>query len=274
MVSLIPAGSASASATGTSFDEGSVAEVFLAYRSLHFLAVSLGMPDLAHKLVLCEPLSVAGEAPLIAASIASAASLCIEPDAKMVRLGTRSGAIDFAVNHLDEALRALKNEIRKGMSIAISLEGELQPTLLAMVDRGVQPDVVCLSHADGPALQPFLERGARSVNLGPAQLGEGMLGTTWRVTELPGKWLPLLDEVVASTLPADDFLRRNWLKRAPRYLGRALRTSRYVPMTDSEMRACVKTIETQLGADEWSGLNVHFTRGEAQTTLRSKAKSV
>lgn len=202
----------------------------------------MGRADLAHHLVMCEPLSVAGEAPMIAASIASAGTLCIEPDAAAVRQSIRSGAIDFTVNTLDEALRALKNELRKGLSIAVCLEGDPQEILPEMFERGVQPDVVCCSPALDGARAAFVERGARVIDLGKTEQGPGLAEARWHVNLLPGKWLPRVDDAIAAVLPEDDTVRRNWLRRAPRYLGRALRIGRYLPMTRQEREIVVAVL--------------------------------
>ena len=258
MASPIPAGDSPA-VSGFNAPDASVAEVYRAYGAFFHLAVSLGRSDLAHQLVLCEPLSIAGEAPLIAAGIASAASLCIEPNPASVRQSIRSGAIDFTVNNLDEALRALKNEIRKGLSIAICLEGDPQPVIAEMIERGVQPDVLCRSSLSADPLPAvFLERGSRSLSLKEEHLPESLIDTFWQVRQLPGKWLPMVDELVASSLPPEDTLRRNWLKRAPRYLGRALRTSRYLPMSESERGRCEELLHAALAEEKWVGVEVHF----------------
>ena len=239
-----------------------VADVYLCYLALCELARSLDgdRRNLSHQLVLCEPISLAGEAPIIAASIASAASITIESDPSAVRQGTRGGAIDFTVNNLDEALRALKNEIRKGLSIAVCLEGNPQQMLVQMAERGVQPDVICCSGEPGALLRPFLDREARVVDPTKTPAVSGTIDTTWRVQQLPGKWLPLIDELVASCLPDDDDARRTWLKRAPRYLDRLLRSQRYLPLTDEEMAAVRDALQERRDDAEWAGVDVAFER--------------
>jgi hypothetical protein len=240
---------------------GSVADVYRAYSALMQSAAREGRPDLAHQLILCQPLSIAGEAPLVAAGIAAAAVLCIEPDSTAVRHSIRSGAIDFTVNNLDEALRALKNELRKGLSIAVCLEDDPEQILLQMAERGVQPELLCTFGEVDAGLAVFVEHGARTVDLGRIyqQLSpSGLIEASWHVSELPGKWLPMLDEAVASCLPVDDYERKNWLRRAPRYVGRPLRTKRYLPMTAAEIRCCEGIFQGELDGGPWKGLEVHF----------------
>ncbi len=83
-----------------------------------------------------------GDALLIAASIAGAASLVLETRVEMVRHCVRNGIADFAVKTLDEALRILKNEIRKRQPIAVLLERQPADVLAEMVERGAQPDLL------------------------------------------------------------------------------------------------------------------------------------
>jgi len=188
---------------------------------------------------------------MIAASIASAGTLCIEPEAKAVRASIRSGAIDFTVNNLDEALRALKNEIRKGLSIAVCLEADPQQILLEMKERGVQPDILCLPPESNPAMETFLQRGAFAVTMQYRPSPHGQPFATWRVSELPGKWLPRIDEVIATILPSADTLRRQWLLRAPRYLGRALRAEHTIPLTQDEFDGATDTLKKLMHTESW-----------------------
>jgi urocanate hydratase len=259
MASPIPVGSPVIS-RAASEDEAGVSEVYRAYTAFMSLAGDLGYADLSHRLVLCEPLSLAGEAPIVAASIAFAGTLCIEPDPAIVRYGIRSGAIDFTVNNLDEALRALKNELRKGLSIAICLEGDPAGVLAEMQERGVQPDVLCsaaLNASLSAATEKFVERGAAVLNLAHLPSLNGLVEMNWWATTQPGKWLPLLDDLVATYIPLDDAVRRSWVRRAPRYLGRTLRTKRYLPMTPDETRRCVEAF-AQLQGEGWQGIEANI----------------
>jgi hypothetical protein len=252
MASLIPAGS-----PVFNTQETKVSDVYRAYLAFSALAGTLGHADLSHRLVLCEPLSIAGEAPLIAASIASAGTLCIEPDPAAVRHSIRSGAIDFTVNNLDEALRALKNELRKGLSIAICLEGSPATVLTEMEDRGVQPDVLCSVAVDA-AMEKFVERGAAVLNRANNPSLEGMVEMNWWAATQPGKWLPLLDDLVAACIPVEDSVRRNWISRSPRYLGRTLRTKRYLPLTIEETQRCLEAFRQEMQGERWQGIEARI----------------
>lgn len=76
----------------------------------------------------------------LAATIAGGVFLGIEPSPQNLKLALRHGACNFMVNTLDEALRVLKNELRKRAPVAVGLLGNATQILPAIVERGVQPD--------------------------------------------------------------------------------------------------------------------------------------
>ena len=89
--------------------------------------------SLAGHLLLIDGLADEGDALLIAASIAGAASLVLETGTEAVRHCVRNGIVDFAVTSLAEALRILKNEVRKRQPIAVlrtSASSDLHPVAL------------------------------------------------------------------------------------------------------------------------------------------------
>ena len=86
------------------------------------------------------------ESTVRAANIAGAATLLIEPDHVAARQCVRSGMCDFLVTNLDEALRILKNELRRKQSAAVCLLAEAGNALEECVLRGVQPRICALGH--------------------------------------------------------------------------------------------------------------------------------
>ena len=86
------------------------------------LAANLGPdaePSLGGKLLYAGYLDADTRALLVAANIAGAASLAVSADADTGRQAIRDGIVDFLVTSLDEALRILKNEIRKRSTVAV-----------------------------------------------------------------------------------------------------------------------------------------------------------
>lgn len=171
-----------------------------------------------------------GIALAIAANISGAASLGLEPNLDRAKASIRRGACDFLVNTLDEALRILKNEIRRKNPVAVALVGAPPSVAAEMVERGVQPEMV---EGATPGMEVLEERGARRLAPWVAS-GEGV---SWSVEREPLRCLPVLDSLAAMALdPADNTTpaRRRWLEAAPRYLGRGLAGQRYLSMSAAE----------------------------------------
>ena len=80
----------------------------------------------------------------LAALAAGAATLILEDDASLLREARQD--VTFTVTTLDEALRALKNEIRQGRAITVALAGNTQRWLAEIKERGVQPHRTVTPH--------------------------------------------------------------------------------------------------------------------------------
>jgi hypothetical protein len=166
-------------------------------------------PGLGGTLLYAGELDAEASALMVAANIAGAASLAVSSDAVAAKQAVRDGVADFLVNSLDEALRILKNEIRKRQTVAVcvTLAQETGETDFAreMAERGVLPDLM------------------RPIEVAALEMDESLLA--WRVAAAPALWLPKLDAIALECLEAEagsaraGFARR-WLRLAPRYLGR------------------------------------------------------
>jgi hypothetical protein len=242
----------------TQFRMPAVGRVRAHYALLSAAAASqFGARSLAGRLLLIDGLADEGDALLIAASIAGAASLVLETGTEAVRHCVRNGIVDFAVTTLAEALRILKNEVRKRQPIAVLLERQPMSVLAEMVERGAQPDMLRWTAPD-PALKGYVdtmrERGARplpspydSQSLDPPSPdpvnNDPRTDVCWRAGEGGTAVLRQLDLLAGQMLPADDLERQNWIARAPRYLSRALRLERCVAMTERERSAFFAEVE-------------------------------
>jgi hypothetical protein len=214
-------------------------------------AAQFGTGSLAGRLLLIDGLADEGDALLIAASIAGAASLVLETRTEAIRYCVRNGIVDFAVTTLNEALRILKNELRKKQPIGVLVERDAAAVLAEMVERGAQPDMLRWT-APEPALRvnidTLTERGARPLP-GPLESGADPVRADfrtevcWRAGEGGSSALRQLDILAAQILPHKDVERQNWIARAPRYLPRALRLERRVSMTKRECVAFVAAVE-------------------------------
>ena len=223
-----------------------VARVRAHYEPLCAVAASqFGVGSLAGRLLLVDGLADEGDALLIAASIAGGASLTLETRTESVRHCVRNGIVDFAVTTLDEALRILKNEVRKQQPIAVLLESEPGGVLAEMVERGAQPDLLRWAVPD-PAtkaqIESLLERGAQQLPPPLVADPDPAHDVCWRAGEGGSAVLRQLDLIAGETLPQADAERRNWVARAPRYLPRALRLERRVAMSQQEAAAFLATV--------------------------------
>lgn len=235
-----------ATSSSTSFHMPSIARVRAHYSSLCSAArARFGSASLSGRLLLVDGLAEEGDALLIAASIAGAASLVLETRTEAVRHCVRNGIVDFAVRTLDEALRILKNEIRKHQPVAVLLEGESSGVLAEMVERGAQPDMIRWSSPDA-IIETLLQRGAQEAPPAVSD-SQGAGDVCWSAEEGGGAVLRQVDLLAAGALPRDDAERQNWIARAPRYLPRAMRLERCVTMNESERKALLAAAEERAG---------------------------
>lgn len=199
-----------------------------------FLALSQSGPPLGGKLLLRSQLDADGIAAVVAASVAGAASLCVDADAERLREGLRAGFVDFVVANLDEALRILKNEIRRARAISVGLTADPEPCIDAMIERGLQPDFV--SNVSQASARIFKERGAIELpGQSAAEPGTSLL--EWSVAENPTANMRRIAERAAASLDptrADTALRLRWIEQSPRYLGRSFAARQCLRMTARE----------------------------------------
>jgi hypothetical protein len=205
-----------------------------------------------------------------AVSIAGGVTLVLDPNAAAVKSVFRHGGLDFLVNTLDEALRVLKNELRKQKPLSVALTAPIPPTLAEMHERGILPDLtvdINLGHfnddpSTGPNFNHPLDNPSKGHGFSRAidcQSKEGALAPEVAAgseieslshLHLPGTeptptltaWLHARgwqETTVASTaktlsLFAPDDPRRRWLERLPNYQRLARNTPLPVWLTQEE----------------------------------------
>jgi urocanate hydratase len=178
---------------------------------------------LGGKLFYVGELDPQGRTLVIGANIAGATSLSATADAAAQKQALRDGVIDFLVTSLDEALRILKNQVRKREAVAVCVAAAPETIQWEMLERGVLPDLV--RPADEPsAHSPFVSQGARQILTRTQQDNSALL--TWRVASAPAQWLHKLDAIALECVPPEDWPVRRWLRLAPRYLGRLAQGTR------------------------------------------------
>lgn len=213
------------------------------YRLYAALAVTLPLDaerGLGGKLLYAGELGGEGRQLLFAANIAGAASLAASADPAVLRQAIRDGVIDFLVTSLEEALRILKNEIRKRQAVSVGVAVAPQQLVDQMLDRGVLPDLLPpVSWNDrGMAAgqrELFIHQGALPIIAEEERKTGDDSYVTWSVNHDFTRWLPRLDCVVEESLPSDDWVRQRWLRLAPRYLGRVAQREHGVALSGDEM---------------------------------------
>ncbi len=98
--------------------------------------------SLAGKLVASGGLGGMGGAQPLAATLNGAAYLGIEVDPERIKRRLKSGYCDIMVNDLDEALRILKNAVRKQEAVSVGLVGNCAEVIPELARRGVVPDLL------------------------------------------------------------------------------------------------------------------------------------
>lgn len=186
-----------------------------------------------------------GRTLVVAANIAGAATLAASADHAAQKQAVRDGVVDFLVNSLDEALRILKNQLRKRETVAVSVAIEPAEMEREMKERGVAPDLVRsdidLAIQNGGLIElPGVGEGAD----GETQLAQTPALVVWRADSGQHKDLALLDQIALACVDSEDWAARRWLRLAPRYLGRMTQGLRllsadrgFAARFDEELRA-------------------------------------
>ncbi|MBI3483602.1 MAG: urocanate hydratase, partial [Acidobacteria bacterium] len=98
--------------------------------------------SLAGKLVVSGGMGGMGGAQPLAATMNSGAFLGIDVDPERIKRRLKTGYCDVMVTNLDEALRILKNAVRKREATSVGLVGNCADLIPEMATRGVVPDLL------------------------------------------------------------------------------------------------------------------------------------
>src|SRR3954462_206232 len=115
--------------------------------------------DLSGKLIVSGGMGGMGGAQPLAATMAGASFLGIDVDAERIKKRLKTGYCDFMVNSLDEALRILKNSIRKKEAISVGLVGNCADVIPELAERGVLPDILTDQTSAHDPLNGYIPRG-------------------------------------------------------------------------------------------------------------------
>ncbi|WP_263357197.1 hypothetical protein [Acidicapsa ligni] len=212
-----------------------IAAIYGLYTSLVQSCALDSRYSLGGKLIFAGGLEGDAKDLLFAANIAGAASLAAAADPAVQRQAIRDGAVDFLVTSLEEALRILKNEIRKQQAVSVGVGVDPGQLAEAMLDRGVLPDLLPplpWSELSEEHRRRFQADGSRPLTL----LRESQHRfVRWNVDREFVRWLPRLDACLQAVIPVEDLARRRWLRLAPKYLGRMAQRVHGIALTDTEI---------------------------------------
>jgi hypothetical protein len=152
-----------------------------------------------------------------AVSIAGGCTLVVDPDMATVKRVFRQGGVDFVVHTLDEAVRVLKNEIRKQRPLGVALIADPETTIAEMSERGIQPDL-------------HWSRDALALS----QLDAWLSDRGWMEVSLPARARRTLEAETLALLPPSDHIRRRWIERVAHYQRPTQETSRLCWLTANE----------------------------------------
>ena len=216
-----------------------------------FTALSSLRQDWGGALIVALGLTPQGAALAAASNIAGAVCLCVEDDSACIKEAIRSGACDFVVNTLDEALRTIKNEIRKHLPLSVGLQADPVSIFDEMFERGVTPDVFAAFSNHSVALEcirNFRSNGVSILDFDRSNAGvasihvETQLETflrekRWHLQSFTfetSSALRTFEAEALSLLSEQDQLRRSWLRAAPRILQRERPWRRMLWLTKDE----------------------------------------
>jgi urocanate hydratase len=115
--------------------------------------------DLAGKLIVSGGMGGMGGAQPLAATMAGAAFLGIDVDPERIKKRLKTGYCDFMVTTLDEALRILKNAVRKKENISVGLVGNCADIIPELAERGVVPDILTDQTSAHDPLNGYIPNG-------------------------------------------------------------------------------------------------------------------
>ena len=115
--------------------------------------------DLAGKLVVSGGMGGMGGAQPLAATLNGGAYLGIDVDPERIKRRVRSGYCDVMVNDLDEALRILKNAVRKKEAASVGLVGNCADVIPELAKRGVVPDLLTDQTSAHDPLNGYIPQG-------------------------------------------------------------------------------------------------------------------
>jgi urocanate hydratase len=115
--------------------------------------------DLSGKLIVSGGMGGMGGAQPLAATMNGAAFLGIDVNPERIKKRLKTGYCDFMVTTLDEALRILKNAVRKKENVSVGLVGNCADIIPELAERGVVPDILTDQTSSHDPLNGYVPHG-------------------------------------------------------------------------------------------------------------------
>jgi len=115
--------------------------------------------DLAGKLIVSGGMGGMGGAQPLAATLCGAAFLGIEVDPERIKRRLKTGYCDIMVSDLDEAVRILKNAVRKKEAVSVALVGNCADVVPELARRGIVPDLLTDQTSAHDPLDGYIPQG-------------------------------------------------------------------------------------------------------------------
>ena len=115
--------------------------------------------NLEGRLIVSGGMGGMGGAQPLAATMNGAAFLGVEVDPERIKKRLKTGYCDFMVNSLDEALRILKNAVRKKEAVSVGLVGNCADVVPELAARGVLPDLLTDQTSAHDPLNGYIPQG-------------------------------------------------------------------------------------------------------------------
>jgi len=226
--------------------------------------------DWGGSFILSLGLDLGGVALSMAATIAGAVSLAIDNEPAHLREVARTGAVDFTVTTLDEAIRAMKNEVRKHTPLSVALNADPIAAMAEVVERGLAPQLFAIFLPPHPSIveaaTAFYSLGATLMDFTAAPhalAGFQSSQSILRSLREDNDWilqtftcdtpaaLRAFDAKALDFLPPEDTIRRRWLQSAPRILHRQRPPHRTLWLTEAEKRALDQSSTLECSGNNW-----------------------
>jgi len=122
--------------------------------------------SLTGKLIASGGMGGMGGAQPLGATLNGAAFLGIDVDPERIKRRVKTGYCDIMVNDLDEALRILKNAVRKHEAVSVGLVGNCADVIPEMARRGVVPDLLTDQTSAHDPLNGYIPQGCTTEQAG------------------------------------------------------------------------------------------------------------